>query len=295
MSLCYIFFVVLIQECNYGDVVVNLVVIEMCVVEVVVQGVKLILLQELYNGVYFCQYELVDEFDLVEFIFGFSIECLGVLVKKYGVVIVGLLFECCVVGFYYNMAVVFEKDGMLLGKYCKMYILDDLGFYEKFYFIFGDIGFKLIDILVGCLGVFVCWDQWYLEVVCLMVLVGVELLFYFIVIGWDLDDQQDEQICQCDVWVLSYCGYVVVNGVLVLSCNCVGYEVLLLGVLGIWFWGNSYVFGLQGEFIVEVGIDLIVLICDVDLQCSEYVCWIWLFLCDCCIDVYGDLFKCYID
>lgn len=119
-----------------------------------------------------------------------------------------------------------------------MYIFDDLGFYEKFYFILGDMGFMFIEISVGKFGVLVCWDQWYLEVVCLMVMVGVDLLFYFIVIGWDLIDIEEECICQYGVWEIIQCFYVVVNLVLVIVVNCIGFEVLFVeGDLGIQFWG----------------------------------------------------------
>lgn len=68
------------------------------------------------------------------------------------------LFEKCVKGLYYNSVVVFEKDGLIVGVYCKMYIFDDLGFYEKFYFMLGDLGFEFIIISVGKLGFMVCWD-----------------------------------------------------------------------------------------------------------------------------------------
>ena len=177
--------VALIQERNHGDAAANLAVIEARVAEAAAQGAKLVLLQELHNGAYFCQHESVDEFDLAEPIPGPSTERLGALAKKHGVVIVGSLFERRAAGLYHNTAVVFEKDGTLLGKYRKMHIPDDPGFYEKFYFTPGDIGFKPIDTSVGRLGVLVCWDQWYPEAARLMALAGAELLLYPTAIGWD--------------------------------------------------------------------------------------------------------------
>lgn len=80
-------------------------------------------------------------FDLVELIFGFVIDFFGEFVEKYNIVLVIFLFEKCGFGLYYNIVVVFDRSKEIVGKYCKMYIFDDLGFYEKFYFIFGDMGF----------------------------------------------------------------------------------------------------------------------------------------------------------
>ncbi|MGE8289609.1 MAG: nitrilase-related carbon-nitrogen hydrolase, partial [Stenotrophomonas sp.] len=198
-------------------------------------------------------------------------------------------------GLYHNTAVVFEKDGTLLGKYRKMHIPDDPGFYEKFYFTPGDIGFKPIDTSVGRLGVLVCWDQWYPEAARLMALAGADLLLYPTAIGWDPDDVQDEKNRQRDAWVLSHRGHAVANGLPVLSCNRVGHERSPLGASGIDFWGNSHILGPQGEFLAEAGTEPTLLVCDVDLQRSEHVRRIWPFLRDRRIDAYGDLLKRYID
>src|SRR5690606_29133973 len=185
--------VALVQERNQGDAEANLAAIEARVAEAAALGAQLVLLQELHNGAYFCQHESVGEFDLAEPIPGPSTERLGALAKKHGVVIVASLFERRAAGLYHNTAVVLEKDGTLLGKYRKMHIPDDPGFYEKFYFTPGDIGFKPIDTSVGRLGVLVCWDQWYPEAARLMALAGAELLLYPTAIGWDPDDVQDEK------------------------------------------------------------------------------------------------------
>ena len=135
----------LLQQRNHGTVQANLDAIAADLRAVAAQGAQLVLLQELHNGPYFCQHESVDEFDLAESIPGPSTERLGALARQHGVVIVGSLFERRAAGLYHNTAVVFEKDGTLLGKYRKMHIPDDPGFYEKFYFTPGDIGFKPID------------------------------------------------------------------------------------------------------------------------------------------------------
>ena len=287
--------VALIQEKNHGDAQANLSVIEARVAEAARRGARLVLLQELHNGAYFCQHESVEEFDLAEPIPGPSTERLGKLAKQHGVVLVSSLFERRAAGLYHNTAVVFEKDGSTLGKYRKMHIPDDPGFYEKFYFTPGDLGFKPIDTSVGRLGVLVCWDQWYPEAARLMALAGAEVLLYPTAIGWDPDDAQDEKNRQRDAWILSHRGHAVANGLPVLSCNRVGHEASPLDASGIQFWGNSHVLGPQGEFIAEAGGDAEILSAEIDLARSEHVRRIWPFLRDRRIDAYGDLLKRYID
>ena len=287
--------VALVQERNRGDAAANLAVIEQRVAEAAKSGAKLVLLQELHNGPYFCQHESVDEFDLAETIPGPSTERLGKLARQHGVVLVSSLFEKRAPGLYHNTAVVFDADGSTAGKYRKMHIPDDPGFYEKFYFTPGDLGFTPIDTSVGRLGVLVCWDQWYPEAARLMALAGAELLLYPTAIGWDPDDAQAEKNRQRDAWVLSHRGHAVANGLPVLSCNRVGHEPSPLGASGIDFWGNSHVLGPQGEFIAEAGLDPTIMLAEVDMQRSEHVRRIWPFLRDRRIDAYGDLTKRYRD
>jgi N-carbamoylputrescine amidase len=287
--------VALIQERNHGDAAANLAIIETRVAEAARAGAKLVLLQELHNGAYFCQHESVDEFDLAEPIPGPSTARLSALAKQHGVVLVSSLFEKRAAGLYHNTAVVFDADGSLAGKYRKMHIPDDPGFYEKFYFTPGDLGFTPIQTSVGKLGVLVCWDQWYPEAARMMALAGAELLLYPTAIGWDPTDAQDEKNRQRDAWVLSHRGHAVANGLPVLSCNRVGHEASPLGASGIDFWGNSIVLGPQGEVIAEAGTDASLLLAKVDLQRSEHVRRIWPFLRDRRIDAYSDLTKRYRD
>ena len=293
--------VALVQERNHGDANANLAVIETRVAEAARSGAKLVLLQELHNGAYFCQHESVDEFDLAETIPGPSTERLAKLAKQHGVVLVSSLFEKRATGLYHNTAVVFDADGSTAGKYRKMHIPDDPGFYEKFYFTPGALGFTPIATSVGRLGVLVCWDQWYPEAARLMALAGAELLLYPTAIGWDPDDQQAEKTRQRDAWVLSHRGHAVANGLPVLSCNRVGHEASPLasdkhvGASGIDFWGNSHVLAPQGEFVAEAGTDPTLLLAEVDMQRSEHVRRIWPFLRDRRIDAYDGLLKRYID
>src|SRR5690554_1670947 len=289
--------VALIQEKNHGDADANLSVIAERVAEAAKQGARLVLLQELHNGAYFCQHECVDEFDLAETIPGPSTARLSALAKQHGVVLVGSLFEKRATGLYHNTAVVFDADGSMAGKYRKMHIPDDPGFYEKFYFTPGDLGFEPIDTSVGRLGVLVCWDQWYPEAARLMALRGADLLIYPTAIGWESSDAPDEKERQKNAWILSQRGHAVANGLPVVSVNRVGYELDPSGVTGgISFWGNSFVAGPQGEMLAEAGNegeDLLQV--DIDLQRSEAVRRIWPFLRDRRIDAYGNIVRRFID
>ena len=289
--------VALIQERNQGHADANLVRIESRVREAAVAGAKLVVLQELHNGPYFCQRECVDEFDLAEPIPGPSTERLGKLAAETGVVLIGSLFERRAPGLYHNTAVVFENDGRLLARYRKMHIPDDPGYYEKFYFTPGDLGFNPVDTSVGRLGVLVCWDQWYPEGARLMALAGAELLIYPTAIGWDPGDDDAERERQRDAWITIQRGHAVANGLPVLACNRVGFEADPDGVgRGAQFWGSSFVAGPQGEFIARAGTDdPEVLIATVDRARTDAVRRIWPFLRDRRIDAYGDLLKRYRD
>ena len=279
-----------------GNADANLALIEQRVAEAAQQGAKLVLLQELHNGAYFCQHEAVCEFDLAEPIPGPSTERLGQLARQHGVVLVSSLFERRAAGLYHNTAVVFDADGSTAGKYRKMHIPDDPGFYEKFYFTPGDLGFVPIDTSVGRLGVMVCWDQWYPEGARLMALAGAEILLYPTAIGWDPGDDAGEKDRQRSAWLISHRGHAVANGLPVLSCNRVGHEQSPMDASGIDFWGSSHVLGPQGEFLAEASTDTPqILMTEVDLARSEHVRRIWPFLRDRRIDAYGDLLKRYRD
>ncbi len=288
--------VALIQDVDRGSREANLAEIERRIKEAAASGARLVLLQELHNGPYFCQHECVDEFDRAEPIPGPSTERLSALARTYEVVLVGSLFERRAAGLYHNTAVVFERDGSLVGKYRKMHIPDDPGFLEKFYFTPGDLGFTPIDTSIGRLGVLVCWDQWYPEAARLMALAGAELLLYPTAIGWDPRDALDEKQRQRQAWILSHRGHAVANGLPVLSCNRTGFEAAPQGDGGIQFWGSSMVLGPQGEVLAEASVEAPeLLLAEVDMQRSEQVRRIWPFLRDRRIDAYADLLRRYRD
>ena len=289
--------VALVQERNHGSAAQNLDVIEHRLREAARSGARLVLLQELHNGPYFCQHESVDEFDRAEPIPGPSTERLSQLARELELVLVASLFERRAAGLYHNTAVVFDRDGSLAGKYRKMHIPDDPGFLEKFYFTPGDLGFQPIQTSIGRLGVLVCWDQWYPEAARLMALAGAELLLYPTAIGWDPRDDRQEKDRQRQAWILSQRAHAVANGLPVLSCNRVGFEASPLSDgAGIQFWGSSFVAGPQGEIVAEANSEsATLLLAEVDLQRSENVRRIWPFLRDRRIDAYEDLLKRYRD
>jgi N-carbamoylputrescine amidase len=257
------------------------------------KGAQLVMLQELHTGLYFCQHESTSLFDLAEPIPGPSTEYLGRLAKELGIVLVGSLFEKRAPGLYHNTAVVLERDGTLAGKYRKMHIPDDPGYYEKFYFTPGDLGFTPIQTSVGKLGLLVCWDQWYPEGARLMALAGAELLLYPTAIGWNPADDRDEQARQREAWITIQRAHAVANGLPVLVANRVGFEPdPSQQTEGSQFWGSSFVAGPQGEFLAQAGTERPeVLVVDIDLARSENVRRWWPFLRDRRIDAYGDLTR----
>ncbi len=261
------------------------------------EGAELIVLQELHNGLYFCQVENVDNFDLAESIPGPSTEYFGALAKELGVVIVTSLFERRAAGLYHNTAVVIERDGTIAGKYRKMHIPDDPAYYEKFYFTPGDLGFKPIDTSVGRLGVLVCWDQWYPEAARLMALSGAELLIYPTAIGYESTDTDAEQQRQREAWTTVQRGHAVANGLPVVAVNRVGHEADPSGHTGgIQFWGSSFVAGPQGEILYRASAtEEERRIVDIDLKRGEQVRRWWPFLRDRRIDGYGPILKRFVD
>ena len=260
-------------------------------------GAALIVLQELHAGPYFCQIEDPALFDLAEPIPGDSSRFIASLARELGVVIVASLFERRAPGLYHNTAVVFETNGETAGTYRKMHIPDDPGFYEKFYFTPGDLGFTPIRTSLGTLGVLVCWDQWYPEAARLMALAGADLLIYPTAIGWDPADSDDEKRRQQGAWQTVQRGHAVANGLPLLAVNRVGFEASSREPeTGIQFWGGSFAAGPQGEILAQASQDREeILLVDVDLKRSETVRRIWPFLRDRRIDAYADITKRYRD
>jgi len=287
----------IIQQHNTADIQSNKQRLADSIQQLATQGAELIVLQELHNGLYFCQTENVNIFDQAEPIPGPSTAFFGALAKQLGVVIVTSLFERRAAGLYHNTAVVLEKDGSIAGKYRKMHIPDDPAYYEKFYFTPGDLGFHPIQTSVGCLGVLVCWDQWYPEAARMMALQGAELLIYPTAIGYESSDCQDEQERQREAWTTVQRGHAVANGLPVVTVNRVGHEDdPSHQTNGIQFWGSSFVVGPQGEMLFRASKDEEVsTVVEVDLQRCEQVRRWWPFLRDRRIENYNGLCRRFID
>lgn len=287
----------IIQQHNTADIKHNMQRLADSIKKLAKEGAQLIVLQELHNGLYFCQTENVDLFDLAEPIPGPSTDFYGSLAKDLGIVIVTSLFEKRAPGLYHNTAVVMDSDGTIAGKYRKMHIPDDPAYYEKFYFTPGDLGFSPINTSIGRLGVLVCWDQWYPEAARLMALKGAELLIYPTAIGYESSDTKEEQQRQREAWTTVQRGHAVANGLPVITVNRVGFEPdPSQQTNGIQFWGSSMVVGPQGEFLYRApDNEEVSTIVTIDLERSEQVRRWWPFLRDRRIDQYGEISKRFID
>lgn len=286
----------IIQQANSSDINSNIIKLQDKIRALANEGAELIVMQELHNGLYFCQTEDPDVFDQAETIPGPSTYLFGNLAKELRVVIVLSLFEKRAAGLYHNTAVVIEKDGTIAGTYRKMHIPDDPAYYEKFYFTPGDLGFHPIDTSVGRLGVLVCWDQWYPEAARLMAMSGAEVLIYPTAIGWESTDDDDEKQRQLDAWITIQRGHAVANGIPVIAVNRTGFESDPSGVTnGINFWGNSFICGPQGEFLYHADEGEEKRIVEIDKKRTENVRRWWPFFRDRRIDDYDNLTKRWID
>ena len=287
----------LVQQANTADRAANIEKLQRHIRQAAAEGAELVVLQELHNGLYFCQTEDTMLFDQAEPIPGPSTELFGALAKELGIVLVLSLFERRAPGLYHNTAVVLERDGSIAGKYRKRHIPDDPAYYEKFYFTPGDLGFEPIDTSVGRLGVLVCWDQWYPEAARLMAMRGAELLIYPTAIGWESSDTAEEKARQLGAWVTVQRGHAVANGLPVISVNRTGHEPDPSGQTnGIQFWGNSFVAGPQGELITTLPNDEeTVRVVEVDKLRSEQVRRWWPFFRDRRIDAFEGLTKRFLD
>jgi len=257
----------------------------------------LVVLCELHSSLYFCQEESSQYFDLAQTIPGPLTEQLSSAAKNNNVVIVGSVFEKRTDGSYHNTAVVFDKDGSLVGKYRKMHIPDDPGYYEKYYFAFGDLGFTPIQTSIGVLGVMVCWDQWFPEAARLMALAGAQILIYPSAIGWDPRDSKDEQQRQLQAWQTIQQSHAIANNLPLISANRAGHEPDPSNQSeGINFWGQSFVTDSMGQIVAQASsakaetIDAII-----NFDEIEQTRQLWPYLRDRRIDAYAQLDKRFID
>jgi N-carbamoylputrescine amidase len=260
------------------------------------RGASLVCLPELFRTPYFCQREDASAFDLAEPVPGPTTEVLGAAARRLGVVIVASLFERRAAGIAHNTAAVIDADGSLAGLYRKMHIPDDPGYYEKYYFTPGDLGFRPVDTAVGRVGVLVCWDQWFPEAARLMALAGAELLLYPTAIGWHPAEKAAEGAAQRDAWRTVQRGHAIANGAFVAAVNRVGLERPDPASPGLEFWGGSFCCDPQGVVLAEAGTDREeLLVVEIDRARVEEVRRNWPFLRDRRIDAYGGLTSRFLD
>ena len=281
----------LIQLACSNDPVQNFEHTEKAIRQAAIQGAQVICLQELFQSTYFCFVENQDFFKLAEVIPGKTTDHLGTLAAELGVVIIASMFEKRAAGLFHNTTAVLDADGTYLGKYRKMHIPDDPGYYEKYYFTPGDLGYLVFDTKFAKIGVLICWDQWYPEAARLTALQGAEVLVYPTAIGWDLAETDGEiNREQYQAWQTIQRSHAVANGIPVVSVNRVGVE------NGQQFWGGSFVANAFGRVIFQASHDQEeIAVVEVNVDSSEYYRRTWPFFRDRRIDSYGDITKRFID
>jgi N-carbamoylputrescine amidase len=246
---------------------------------------NIIVLQELFLSHYFCDIENNENFDLAIKIPGELTNTFCELAKKLNVVLVLSLFEKRAEGLYHNTAAVIDADGSYMGKYRKNHIPDDPGYYEKFYFTPGDLGYKVFETKFAKIGVLICWDQWYPEAARLTALKGAEVLVYPTAIGWADDESHEDHKEQLDAWQTIQRSHAIANGIPVVSVNRVGKEAKQT------FWGNSFVCNSMGSLISKLGTEEQTEVVNVDLAEAENYRRTWPFFRDRRIDTYENLNK----
>lgn len=256
------------------------------------QGADVVALQELFQTPYLCQDEDPELFDYAEPIPGPSIERMQREAKASGIAIVAPIFERRAPGVYHNSLAVIERDGSVSGVYRKMHIPDDPGYYEKYYFTPGDLGFQTMSLQAGSVGPLICWDQWYPEAARLTALKGASVLIYPTAIGWHPQEKEDFGAEQRDAWRTVQRGHAIANGIYVAAANRIGTEYAADGERGIEFWGSSFICDPMGTVIAEASTDREeVIIAEIDPRRIETVRRHWPFLRDRRIDAYQSVLK----
>jgi len=253
-------------------------------------GAQILCFQELFTSLYFCDVESYDRFLPAETVPGPTTERLQALARKREVAIVASLFEKRAEGLYHNTVAVIDAGGAYLGKYRKMHIPDDPGYYEKFYFAPGDLGYRVFQTRYARIGTLICWDQWYPEAARITALMGAEILFYPTAIGWATAQDQETNREQFDAWQTIQRGHAIANGVHVVAVNRTGRE----GEMQ--YWGGSFVSNPFGTVLwqapqKEEGVH----VQEIDLSLTGFYRTHWPFLRDRRIDSYGDLQKRFLD
>jgi beta-ureidopropionase len=242
------------------------------------RGVQVLGLQEIFNGPYFCPSQDARWYDAAEPVPGPTVETMQALAKKHQMVMVVPVYERERAGVYYNTAAVIDADGTYLGKYRKTHIPHTNGFWEKFFFKPGNLGFPVFQTRFCKVGVYICYDRHFPEGARALGLNGAEIVFNPSATVAGLSQH---------IWKLEQPAHAVANGYFVAASNRVGTEAPWnIGK----FYGTSYVVDPRGTFLAvgsEDRDELVVATCDLDL--IEEVRRTWQFFRDRRPEMYGDL------
>ena len=216
--------------------------------EAAAKGATLILLQELFDGDYFCIEQHVRFFRQAHEIDTHpTVKRFAALARELGVVLPVSVFERAG-NAHYNTTVIVDADGRELGIYRKSHIPDGRGYQEKFYFSPGDTGFKVWDTAAGKIGLGICWDQWFPETARAMALMGAEILLYPTAIG---SEPMSPDYDSSTHWQNTMRGHAAANIMPLMASNRVGKETAPDGRSDI-FYGRSFIADYQGEKIAEM-------------------------------------------
>ena len=251
---------------------------------------KIICLPELFLSPYFCQTENHSKFKFAEKIPGPITNIFCKLAKELSVVLMISLFEKKTSGFYHNTSIIINEHGKIISKYRKMHIPDDPGYYEKFYFTPGDLGFKSVKTKFGNIGPLICWDQWFPEAARLTALKGAQIIFYPTAIGWHPKEKKSFGKSQLESWITMQKSHAIANGIYVVAVNRVGTE--KKGARKIQFWGNSMIINPSGQIIGKLSNNKEeILIKEIDYKKIDKTREHWPFLRDRRIDFYKGILK----
>ncbi|MBS2031006.1 MAG: acyltransferase [Deltaproteobacteria bacterium] len=245
------------------------------------KGVQILCMQEIFTGPYFCPAQTKDWYDTAEAVPGPTVETLCEISKKYSMVQVVPIYEREMAGVYYNTAAVIDADGTYLGKYRKMHIPDcNPGFYEKFYFKPGNLGYRVFKTKYAQVGVYICYDRHFPEGARILGLKGAEIVFNPSATVAGLSQY---------LWKLEQPAHAVANGYYVGAINRVGTEAPWnIGK----FYGSSYFVDPRGKMVAEASEDNDELVVgDLDLDVIEEVRRTWQFYRDRRPDSYQDLVR----
>nr|WP_167216729.1 nitrilase-related carbon-nitrogen hydrolase [Kribbella shirazensis] len=244
-------------------------------------GARVICFQELFYGPYFCQKQDTEYYEYAESVPGPTTERFAALAQELGMVMVLPVYEQEQPGVLYNTAAVIDADGTYLGKYRKNHIPQVKGFWEKFYFRPGNLGYPIFDTAVGRIGVYICYDRHFPEGWRALGLAGAKIVF---------NPSATHRGLSSYLWQLEQPAAAVANEYFIGAINRVGIE-SEYGDND--FYGTSYFVDPEGKFVGDVGHDhdpeLIVR--DLDLSLLDTVRDRWQFYRDRRPDAYGDLTK----